>query len=142
LYCGTGGIGISIASQCDRLVGVDSNKEAIDDARYNAALNGLTNTEFVAQETEDFLDKLDASKLTVQLSGVVVDPPRPGLHPKALTTLIELNPPAIAYVSCNPESLARDLSRLAPLYHIRSVQVFDLFPHTHHVETLVTLEHR
>ena len=73
---------------------------------------------------------------------MVVDPPRVGLHPKALQALLEMNPARLAYVSCNPESLACDLQSLVPFYRIRSAQPVDLFPHTAHVETLAFLEHR
>ena len=142
LYCGAGGIGLSLAQNFDRVVGVDSNREAIENAIFNAERNALTNTEFVAGDALDFLKKLPASKLAVQLSAVVVDPPRAGLVPRALQTLIELNPQRLAYVSCNPESLARDLQSLVPLYAIQSVQPVDLFPHTAHVETVALLEHR
>ena len=106
LYCGSGGIGLSMAATFDRLVGIDSNPDAIQDAKFNAELNGLGNTEFVATDAEQFLKILPASKLSVQLATVVVDPPRPGLHPKAMHALLELNPTRIGYVSCNPESLA------------------------------------
>ena len=131
-----------LAAGFDRVIGVDTNTEAIADAQFNAALNNLGNTEFVSEDALKFLGKLPGSKMAVQLSALVVDPPRPGLHPKALAGVIELNPPQLAYVSCNPESLARDLKALAPLYHIRSVQPVDLFPHTAHVETVCLMEHR
>ncbi|HVO32853.1 MAG TPA: methyltransferase domain-containing protein, partial [Elusimicrobiota bacterium] len=142
LYCGSGGITLSLAGGFDRAVGIDSNREAIEDAVFNAGQNGVSNVEFVTGDVLDFVKKLPASKLAVQLSAVVVDPPRPGLHPKALQALIGLNPPRLAYVSCNPESLARDLASLAPLYRIRSVQPVDLFPQTPHVETVALMEHR
>jgi len=142
LYCGSGGITLSLAAGFDRVVGVDTNTEAIEDAKFNAQKNGITNAEFVGEDALKFLEKLPASKLSVQLSALIVDPPRPGLHPKALDALIELNPPLLAYVSCNPESLARDLQKLAPLYRINSVQPVDLFPHTAHVETVCLMEHR
>jgi len=142
LYCGSGGIALSLASCFDRVVGVDINEEAIADARFNASQNLCLNAEFVASDTENFLKILPASKLAVQLNAAVVDPPRPGLHPKALKALIDLNPRRLAYVSCNPETLARDLQGLVPFYRIHSAQPVDLFPHTPHVETLVALEHR
>lgn len=142
LYCGSGGITLSLARSFDRVIGVDTNREGIEDARRNAEENGFGNAEFVLDDALEFLKKLPASKFSVQLSAVIVDPPRPGLHPKALAALVELNPPRLAYVSCNPESLARDLQSLAPLYRIRSVQPVDLFPHTQHMETVVFLEHR
>ncbi len=142
LYCGSGGIGLSMAASFDRLVGIDSNADAIQDAQHNAELNGFGHTEFVATDAEKFLQKLPASKLSVQLATVVVDPPRPGLHAKAMQALLELNPTRIGYVSCNPESLARDLQSLVPFYRIRHAQVVDLFPHTAHVETFLALEHK
>jgi len=142
LYCGGGGISLAVARGFDRVIGVDTNADAIGDARENAARNGLHNVEFVCEDALDFLKKLPASKMAVQLSALIVDPPRAGLHPKALAALIELNPPQLAYVSCNPETLARDLKSLVPLYHIRSVQPVDLFPNTAHVETVCLMEHR
>src|SRR4029077_4928793 len=128
-----------LAASFDRVVGVDSNADAIADAQFNAAANQCQNAEFVASDTEGFLKILPASKLPVQLSAAVIDPPRPGLQPKAVQALIDLNPRRLAYVSCNPEALARDLQNLVPLYHLRSVQPVDLFPHTPHVETLVVM---
>lgn len=142
LYCGSGGITLSLAKEFDRVVGVDTNRDAIDDARRNAIDNGIENAEFVLEDALEFLKKLPASKLSVQLSAVIVDPPRPGLHPKALKALIELNPPRLTYVSCNPESLARDLQSLVPFYKIKRVQPVDLFPHTLHMESVAILEHR
>jgi len=142
LYCGSGGIALALASFFDRVIGIDTNCDAIEDAKKNAEFNGIQNAEFVCEDVQEFLRKLPGSKLSVQLSAMVVDPPRAGLHPKALQALVEINPPRLAYVSCNPESLARDLKSLVPLYRIRSVQPVDLFPHTAHVETLAILEHR
>lgn len=142
LYCGSGGIALTLADLFDRVIGVDTNREGIDDARANAERHGLATAEFVCEDALEFLRKLPGSKLFVQLSAIVVDPPRAGLHPKALAALLELNPPRLAYVSCNPESLARDLRVLGPYYRARSVQAVDLFPHTTHVETVCLLEHR
>lgn len=142
LYCGSGGITIALAPHFDRAIGIDTNASAIKDAMENAARNQITNTEFVCEDAQEFLKKLPGSKLAVQLNAVVVDPPRPGLHPKALQALLEMNPLHLAYVSCNPESLARDLQSLVPFYRIVSVQPVDLFPHTAHVETVCIMEHR
>jgi 23S rRNA (uracil1939-C5)-methyltransferase len=142
LYCGSGGITLALADHFDRVVGIDTNADAIADAKKAAEANGLQNTEFVCEDALEFLKKLPGSKLSIQLSALIIDPPRAGLHPKALQALVEMNPPQLAYVSCNPESLARDLKPLVPFYKIRCVQVVDLFPHTAHVETVVFLEHR
>ncbi len=142
LYCGSGGITLALADSFDRVVGIDTNRDAIEDAKHNAERNGIANAEFVCEDAIEFLKKLPGSKLSVQISAMVVDPPRIGLHPKTLQALLELNPPRLAYVSCNPESLARDLQNLVPFYRIRSAQAVDLFPHTAHVETLCLMEHR
>lgn len=133
---------LALAGSFDRVVGIDTNRDAIEDAKQNAEANGIDNAEFVCEDALEFLKKLPGSKLSIQLSAMVVDPPRPGLHPKALQSLLEMNPARLAYVSCNPESLARDLQTLVPLYKIGSVQPVDLFPHTAHVETVALLEHR
>jgi 23S rRNA (uracil1939-C5)-methyltransferase len=142
LYCGSGGITLALAEFFDRVVGIDTNSDAIEDAKTNAQSNQVSNTEFVCEDAVEFLKKLPGSKLSVQLSAMMVDPPRAGLHPKALQALLEINPPQLAYVSCNPESLARDLQNLVPFYRIRSAQPVDLFPHTAHVETVVFMQHR
>jgi len=142
LYCGSGGITLALAEHFDRVVGVDTNAEAIADAKKNAGANQISNAEFVCEDALEFLKKLPGSKLSIQLTALVVDPPRAGLHPKALTALLQMNPPQLAYVSCNPESLARDLQGLVPFYRIKSIQPVDLFPHTAHVETICLMEHR
>jgi 23S rRNA (uracil1939-C5)-methyltransferase len=142
LYCGSGGITLALADCFDRVIGIDTNRDAIQDAQENAARNAIGHAEFVCEDALDFLKKLPASKVAVQLAAMVVDPPRVGLHPQALRALLEMNPPHLAYVSCNPESLARDLQSLVPFYRIRRVRAVDLFPHTPHVETLAFLEHR
>jgi 23S rRNA (uracil1939-C5)-methyltransferase len=133
---------LALADHFDRVVGIDTNADAIEDAKKAAQANGLLNTEFVCEDALEFLKKLPGSKLSVQLSAMIVDPPRVGLHPKALQALIEMNPLRLAYVSCNPESLARDLQSLIPFYKIQRAQAVDLFPHTAHVETVIFLEHR
>ena len=106
LYCGSGGITLSLARSFDRVLGIDSNREAIEDAVFNAQRNHVNNAEFVTGDAIDFMSKLPASKVSVQLAAIVVDPPRPGLHPRALQGAGRaFNPPRLAYVSCNPESL-------------------------------------
>jgi len=142
LYCGAGGIGLSLSHCFDRLIGIDTNRDSIQDAARSAERNAILNAEFVCDDAMHFLAKLPASKASIQLASVIVDPPRPGLHAKAMQALLEINPARLAYVSCNPESLARDLQIVAPLYRIASVQPVDLFPQTPHVETVAFLEHR
>src|SRR5258706_1385802 len=105
LYCGSGGITLAPSESFDRVVGLDTNAGAIEDAKKNAQATRIGNAEFVCEDAMEFLKKLPGSKLSIQLSAMVVDPPRAGLHPKALKALVDMNPPRLAYVSCNPESL-------------------------------------
>ena len=136
LYCGGGGIALSLAGAVKKVIGVESNKAAVADANANAELNGLKNCEFYAAPVEFILPSL----LDMKPSAAVVDPPRPGLHPNALKTLLANSPPALFYVSCNPEALGRDLAALSQRYAVKRLVGVDLFPHTDHVETVAWLQ--
>lgn len=140
LYAGTGGISLSLAGASDRVIGVELNAAAVQDAQRNAELNGIMNCEFVAEDVAVFLRRIALSKVPTQLSAVVVDPPRAGMHPKAAAALLELAPPCLLYVSCNPQALALDLQRFGGQYRVAMAQPIDLFPHTPHVEVVVRLE--
>jgi len=135
LYCGGGGIALSLAGACEKVVGVESNLSAVADANANARLNGLTNCDFYGATVEFLLPSL----LDMKPEAAVVDPPRAGLHANAVKALLASAPPVLFYVSCNPESLARDLKALAPRYAASRLVVVDLFPHTDHVETVAWL---
>ena len=108
------------------------------DAKANAERNGFKNCEFYCAAVELLLPSL----LDMRPDAVVVDPPRAGLHVKAAAALLEMAPPVIFYVSCNPETLGRDLQVLAPRYSVDRLTALDLFPHTDHVETVVRLVRR
>lgn len=138
LYCGGGGIGLCIADVCGNVLGVETNPAAVADANANAALNGIANASFRAAPVETGLTAL----LADGPDAVVVDPPRAGLHPKAAEALSLRPPPVLAYVSCNPEALARDLKLLSISYDAERAELVDLFPHTEHVETAVLLRRR
>lgn len=135
LYCGGGGIALSLAGAAEKILGVESNKSAVEDAKANADLNGLKNCDFYGGAVEFLLPAL----LDMKPEAVVADPPRAGLHAKAAATLLEMAPPALFYVSCNPESLARDLKALGARYRVERLACVDLFPHTDHVETVARL---
>ncbi|PIR15820.1 MAG: 23S rRNA (uracil(1939)-C(5))-methyltransferase RlmD [Elusimicrobia bacterium CG11_big_fil_rev_8_21_14_0_20_64_6] len=135
LYCGGGGIALSLAGAARKVVGVELNPSAVADAKANAERNGFKNCEFYCSAVELLLPAL----LDLRPEAVVVDPPRAGLHAKAAATLLEMAPPVIFYVSCNPESLARDLKILGAKYAVERLVVVDLFPHTDHVETVARL---
>lgn len=138
LYCGVGTISLYLARQARSVVGVEIVPEAIEDARENARLNGLTNTEFYAGKAEVVVPELYARGYKADV--VVVDPPRKGCDKILLNTLLKMAPERIVYVSCDPDSLARDLAFLGLQgYQIGEVQPVDMFPHTLHVENVVTL---
>jgi len=110
-------------------------EEAVEAAKENAKLNNLTNCEFIAG---DVMKKVDELKDKPDL--IILDPPRDGIHPKAIDKIIAFNPPQFVYVSCKPTSLARDLPIFIEKgYKVTKVKCMDMFPHTPHVETIVAL---
>ncbi|TBR25780.1 23S rRNA (uracil(1939)-C(5))-methyltransferase RlmD [bacterium] len=137
LYCGGGGITLSLADLVERAMGIEVVESAIEDARHNAAVNKVTNCEFMCSKVEDILPGLAAQKIEVDV--VVTDPPRCGLHPSAAKALKELGPAWIVYISCNPKAMVEDLRRLADLYDVHAVEGVDLFPHTDHMEAAALL---
>lgn len=135
LYCGTGTISQVVAQKAKKVYGIELIKEAVEMARENAKINKISNCEFI---TGDVLEKVTMLKEKPGL--IVIDPPRPGINPKALRKIIEFNSNKIIYVSCNPKSLVHDLEDLTEAnYKIKEVKCVDMFPHTHHVETVVSL---
>ncbi|MBI2425695.1 MAG: 23S rRNA (uracil(1939)-C(5))-methyltransferase RlmD [Candidatus Hydrogenedentes bacterium] len=142
LYGGAGGIAFSCADLAEEIVSVEEVAEATEDGRYNAGVNGIANVKFVTAKTERFLlNERDAGAFRSGAT-VILDPPRSALHPKVIKRLLELLPPRIGYISCNPKLLARELAAFSEAYTIESLQAFDLFPHTPHVEAFATLVRR
>ena len=142
LFCGTGSIALFIADRCARVLGMELVESAVADARRNAESLGVPNCTFRQMDLMHF-GKIRAELEAFGLPDVVIaDPPRAGMHPKALQTLRELAPPAVVYVSCSPASLARDGRLLCEggLYRLVSVQPVDLFPQTNHVESVARFE--
>lgn len=137
LYSGTGTIGMVLSGQAEQVFGIEEIASAVQDARANAERNGIQNCKFESGKVEALLPELIA---THPADLVIIDPPRAGLHPKALKTLLELKAPALIYVSCNPSALARDLADLLTIYQVAAIQPVDLFPQTGHVETVVALK--
>lgn len=141
LYCGIGSIGLYLADRCGHVVGVEEIAAAIDDARVNAELNGITNTSFHVGQIRDILSA-DFAATHGRPDVLITDPPRAGMHPKVIGLLLELAPPRIVYVSCNPATQARDLSLLSAKYVVNRAKPVDMFPHTSHVENVVSLSLR
>jgi 23S rRNA (uracil1939-C5)-methyltransferase len=135
LYCGTGTIAICMSALAKKIVGVESVPNAIEDARFNAELNGITNLEFHATNVEDFMSG------AANFDKVIIDPPRAGIHPKSLKGILAMRPAIIIYVSCNPATLARDLAGFVESgsYALERVVAIDMFPHTYHIEAVARL---
>ncbi len=141
LYTGTGTIANFIAAKAKHVVGVEYVPEAIEDAKVNSEINNIKNTSFFAGDIKDLL-----TEGFIQEQGypdvVILDPPRAGVHPDVLDSILHANPKRIVYVSCNPASQARDIAILDKGYKVTRVQPVDMFPHTHHVENVVLMEKR
>lgn len=138
LYCGIGTISLFLSQKAKKVYGVEIIEDAIIDARKNAEINNITNTEFIAGEAEKVIPEL--YKNGIKADVVVVDPPRKGCDQALLDTLIQMQPERIVYVSCNPSTLARDLNFLSENgYMAIEVQPVDMFPHTAHVEAIILM---
>lgn len=133
LYCGIGTIGIFASKYFKKVYGIEIVKQAIEDAKYNAKINNTNNIEFFAGDVEEILPKI-IEKDNIKPNVVFVDPPRKGLDKKTINLLKELQPSKIIYISCNPATLARDISLLEDKYNLGIVQPVDMFPYTSHVE--------
>ena len=139
VFCGSGNLSIGIAKKDIYIEGVEANSIAIDCAKKNLIENNITNATYVAGDAEKHLLKLSRSKTNFDL--VILDPPRQGFH-GGMSSLKEIAPKQIIYVSCDPTTLARDIGFLCrdQSYTIKSITGFDFFPNTYHVETVVVLE--
>lgn len=141
LYTGTGTIACFVAANTKKIIGLEYVAAAVEDAKVNAKLNGLSNTDFFAGDIKDLLD--DSFLATQGRPDVVItDPPRAGMHENVTRMLLKAAPERIVYVSCNPATQARDLAILSEKYDITDVQPVDMFPHTVHVENVAALKLR
>jgi 23S rRNA (uracil1939-C5)-methyltransferase len=139
LYTGTGTIANFVARRARQVIGIEYVPDAIEDAKVNSTINGIDNTLFYAGDMKDILtDDFIAQHKRPDI--IITDPPRAGMHPDVVKTILNASPRRIVYVSCNPATQARDLEMLCQSYHIRKIQPVDMFPHTPHVENVVLLE--
>ena len=139
LYCGIGTISIFMAKYAKKVYGVEIVEDAIKDAKENAKLNNVTNTEFFAGDTEIVLDELINQKKVIP-DIVMFDPPRKGLAKNSINNILNIKPKKIVYISCNPATLVRDLAEFESLYEVKSIVPVDMFPFTSHVEVCALLE--
>jgi 23S rRNA (uracil1939-C5)-methyltransferase len=138
LYTGTGTIANFVAKKAHQVIGVEYVPEAIEDAKINSQINGIENTLFYAGDMKDILtDDFIAEHGRPDV--IITDPPRAGMHPDVIKTILNAAPMRIVYVSCNPATQARDLQLMDEQYKVAEVQPVDMFPHTPHVENVVLL---
>ena len=136
-YTGIGTIAILAAKHAKQVIGVEIINQAVRDALRNAKHNGINNIEFYAADVSDFINQMASQQKNIDV--LFMDPPRKGADERFLKSVLTLKPKRIVYVSCEPETLARDIKILASAYQIASIQPVDMFPQTHHVETVVAL---
>ncbi len=141
LYTGTGTIAQFVARQCRQVVGIEYVESAISDARENAVINQLENTSFYAGDMKHILND-ELVKKHGRPDVIITDPPRDGMHPDVVAKINELLPDRIVYVSCNSATQARDIALLDTNYKVAKIQPVDMFPHTHHVESVALLHRR
>jgi 23S rRNA (uracil1939-C5)-methyltransferase len=142
-YCGMGTIGQYLARYCEKVVGIESHPSAVEDALRSAGRNRIANISFYKGKAEQVLSQQLKAGGKYKFNVIVVDPPRVGLHPQALESIITHRPEKIVYVSCNAATFARDLgSLLKNGYELRTVQPVDMFPHTAHIELVAALQRK
>jgi len=137
-YCGTGTIGLALADKAKAVIGVESNPDAVADAQTNARENAIKNASFTVADAGDFMQNLALKGERADV--VITDPPRAGCSKRFLDALLALSPKRIVYISCNPETLSRDLFALRKGgYKVKKIQPVDMFPFTEHIECVVCL---
>ena len=139
-YCGIGTIGLAAAASAGKVTGVEVNPDAVRDASANARLNNIRNIRFIEGDAGKYMEALAEEKTPLDL--LFMDPPRAGASAEFIRSVLTCAPKKIVYISCNPETLARDLKLLTAkkAYQVKKIQPVDMFPWTHHIETVILLE--
>lgn len=138
LYCGIGTIGIFASKYVNKVYGIEIVPQAIEDAKENAKINDVKNIEFICGDVEVAFDEL-INKEKIVPSAIIVDPPRKGLDNKTVENIAKIKPAKLVYISCNPATMVRDLTKLENIYNIKAIQPVDMFPWTSSVETVTIL---
>lgn len=138
LYSGTGSIALFLSDKCTKVIGIESIPEAVEDAKENAILNGIEKVKFYCGEVEKIIGRITEEEGTPDV--IITDPPRAGMHPDVIDTLLQIKAHKIVYVSCNPVTQARDIQMLSASYSIEKIQPVDMFPHTYHIENIALLQ--
>ena len=138
LYCGIGTIGIFASKYVKQVYGIEIVPQAINDAVENARINNIKNAEFMVGDVEISFDEL-INKKNIVPTAIIVDPPRKGLDYKTIQNILKIKPEKLVYISCNPATMVRDLSKMEEIYNINRIQPVDMFPFTKHVECVAVL---
>lgn len=138
LYSGTGTLSMLASKTSDEVIGIEVVKDAVKDANNNIELNNIKNASFICDKVENKIEDLKNKKI----DNIIMDPPRSGSDKKSLNSILEIEPKQIIYISCNPVTLARDYNTLKEKYNIKEITLFDMFPNTYHVETVIILERK
>ena len=138
LYCGTGSIGIFMSNKAKKIIGVEIIEEAIEDAKKNAELNNVGHINFFAGDVIKICNN-EFFAAHGRPDVILTDPPRAGMHEKLVNKLLEIEAPKIVYISCNTATQARDIALLSEKYKLIKLQPVDMFPHTHHIESVALL---
>ena len=138
LYSGTGTLSMLASKNSKEVIGIEVVKDAVKDANNNIELNNIKNVSFICDKVENKIDELKNKKI----DNIIMDPPRSGSDKKSLNSILEIEPKQIIYISCNPVTLARDYNTLNEKYKIKEITLFDMFPNTYHVETVMVLERK
>lgn len=138
LYTGTGTIANFVARNCKKVVGIEYVPEAIEDAKENSSFNKISNTVFFAGDMKDILSS-DFLRENGKPDVIITDPPRAGMHPDVVQTMMDAGAEKIVYISCNPATQARDIQMMSEMYYVAKIQPVDMFPHTHHIENVALL---
>ena len=141
VYCGVGSIGIFLARHASKVIGIEEIPAAIEDAQKNAQINHLDNLVFHTGDAKALLNEEMIQNYGIP-DVLVVDPPRVGLHPEVVQSILQFAPKRIVYVSCNPATQARDIAMMNESYHVKKIRPVDMFPHTNHVEAVALLERK
>jgi 23S rRNA (uracil1939-C5)-methyltransferase len=139
LYSGVGSIALYLASKAKKVIGIETVTESVEEAEKNMELNNIINADFFSGLVENVFNQ-EFVKNQSKADVVILDPPRPGIHPKVVDALLNVAPEKLVYVSCNPATQARDIALLAEKYDIVKMQPVDMFPHTFHIENVVLLK--
>lgn len=136
-YCGIGAMSLLAHNKAERVYGIESVPDAVNNARQNAENNQIANAEFLCMDAAEGLNRIASDR---KVDCLVADPPRSGMDDAMIQAILRARPKKIIYISCNPATLARNLNDLKHQYHVATIIPYDLFPHTPHVESLTVLE--